>query len=66
MSTVHFLGFNREREMLKKRGVDISLLPRRTTNIIERFSESMAVSSRTSTHQNNHCNGIGLIDIDGQ
>ncbi len=36
-----YLDEDREREDLKKAGVDIDNLPRRTTNIIERFQESL-------------------------
>lgn len=33
----------RERNLLKKSGVDIDSIPRRTSNIFERFQESMKV-----------------------
>lgn len=35
-----FLEENREFELLRKQGVDISDMPRKTTNIIERFQEA--------------------------
>lgn len=38
-----YLEEDRERASLKKSGVDIDSLPRRTTNIIEKFTETMAV-----------------------
>jgi hypothetical protein len=40
-----YLEEDKEREALKKSGIDITNLPRRTTNIIERFQQSYAVSS---------------------
>ena len=38
-----YLEEDKEREALKKSGIDIKNLPRRTTNIIERFQQSYAV-----------------------
>lgn len=40
-----YLEEDRERARLEKSGVDISRMPRRTTNVIERFQESLAVCS---------------------
>ena len=38
-----YLEEERERDELRKAGVDVDSLPRRTTNIIERFQQSMEV-----------------------
>ena len=35
---------DREREMLRKQGVDVSNMPRRTTNLVERFKQTYEVS----------------------
>ena len=39
-----FLEEDRERALLQKAGIDISLLPRRTTNIIERLQKGIEVN----------------------
>jgi hypothetical protein len=38
-----YLEENRDRDILKKNGVDVDGIPRRTTNIIERFQQSLSV-----------------------
>ena len=46
-----FLEEDRERNLLSKSGVDISKLPRRTSNIIERFQDGLSsFSSMTETN----------------
>jgi hypothetical protein len=40
-----YIEEDRQRDDLKKRGVDISRIPRRTTNVIERVQESFAMLS---------------------
>ena len=41
-----YMEEEKEREMLRKSGVDIDMMPRRTTNILERFQQSLEVNSR--------------------
>ena len=38
-----YLEENRERELLRKEGVDVDSVARRTTNIIERFQQGISV-----------------------
>lgn len=39
-----YLEEDRDRDLLRKTGVDITQLPRRTSNVLERFQQSMQVS----------------------
>jgi hypothetical protein len=48
-----YLEEDREREMLRRQGVDVNRMPRRTTNIIERFQQSMEVSCSSNSALSN-------------
>ncbi len=56
-----YLEEDRERNLLAKNGVDISTLPRRTSNIIERFQEGL--SSFSSMTETNLIDNSDSLDI---
>ena len=56
-----YLEEDRERNLLAKSGVDVSTLPRRTSNIIERFQEGL--SSFSSMTETNLIDNSDSLDI---
>lgn len=58
-----YLDEDREREDLKNAGVDVDNIPRRTTNIIERFQESLdTFSEMSSSLDGSGSVGVGVAD----
>ena len=49
-----YLEEDRERELMRKGGVDVENMPRKTTNIIERFQAGMEVRRRKHIHLLSH------------
>ena len=52
-----YIDEDRERDELKKRGMDITNFPRRTTNLIERVQESLNMFSEMAKVDNNSIGG---------
>lgn len=50
-----YLEEDRERELMRKGGVDVENMPRKTTNIIERFQAGMEVRRSKHFHRLSHC-----------
>ena len=53
-----YLEEDRDREMMRKSGVDVENMPRKTTNIIERFQAGMEVSFINSCESTKHSSQI--------
>lgn len=58
-----YVDEDRERDEMKRRGIDISLFPRRTTNLIERVQESLNMFSEMTKVENPNIGGDAAIGL---